>query len=170
MNSELSTLLMEQLHTPNGDKFELKDMLKQMAEQDPRMGMLTKLLAQREAERNHEAETEHQVIESRTVQRQESLRRLQGLVQKLYREVKVLRQRNDTLAAALGSCYLCWGEDPLCMHCGGQGQPGASPPDAGLFSELITPAVKAMRAESIADYSLSLPGGSATEPPTLKLQ
>ena len=47
---------------------------------------------------------------------------------------------NATLAAALGSCENCWGEDSTCDHCGGKGTPGWRPVNARLFQLYIQPA------------------------------
>lgn len=57
-------------------------------------------------------------------------------------ELEALREVNDTLAAALGACPHCWGGNPGCETCGGQGATGAMDPDEKLFAELILPAVR----------------------------
>ena len=74
-----------------------------------------------------------------------ALRALRRKIETLYVELEELRARNDALAAALGACYLCWGDDPECPVCGGSGGPGAASPDRRLFTELIAPAVRALR-------------------------
>lgn len=60
----------------------------------------------------------------------------------MQRELADLRQANDTVAAALGACPYCWGGDIECPVCRGQGRPGFAPPDAGLFEELVVPAIQ----------------------------
>lgn len=60
-------------------------------------------------------------------------------------ELEALRQANDTLADALGACAICWGGDNACHHCRGRGRPGARRPDPALFTQLVMPAVRAMR-------------------------
>lgn len=74
------------------------------------------------------------------------------VIQQLRQEIKTLtlalqglQERNDSLAAALGACYLCWGEDPACSHCRGHGHPGHTKPDKELFIEWIAPAVRIFR-------------------------
>jgi hypothetical protein len=52
----------------------------------------------------------------------------------------VLVDRNVLLAAALGACD-CWGEQPSCPECGGQGAAGWIPPDPDLYGEYVAPAV-----------------------------
>ena len=62
-------------------------------------------------------------------------------------ELDELHARNDTLAAALGACPLCWGDDPACSDCRGRGSPGARRPHGRLFDLLVRPAVRRLRAE-----------------------
>lgn len=47
----------------------------------------------------------------------------------------------DALAAALGACARCWGNDPTCPACAGTGAPGSIVPDRALFARFIAPAV-----------------------------
>lgn len=44
------------------------------------------------------------------------------------------------LAAALGACGLCWGEDGSCPSCRGRGRPGMVRPDFELRARLFGPA------------------------------
>lgn len=71
-------------------------------------------------------------------------------VDSMQHELQTLRERCDSLAAALGACYLCWGEDLECPNCAGHGMPGSYPIDPGLFEELIVPAVRRARARTNA--------------------
>ena len=54
---------------------------------------------------------------------------------------EALVDRNLLLAAALGACD-CWGEDPGCSGCGGEGSAGWVPPDPQLYAEYVAPAVR----------------------------
>ena len=47
--------------------------------------------------------------------------------------------RQILLAAALGACE-CWGSDPGCRSCGGEGMSGWHVPDEQLYEEFVTPA------------------------------
>ncbi len=47
--------------------------------------------------------------------------------------------QNELLAAALGACD-CWGHDPACATCLGEGSAGWIPPDRGLYEEYVAPA------------------------------
>lgn len=61
---------------------------------------------------------------------------------KLGAENKRLVEINDTLAGALGACPLCWGDDPDCGECGGNGVPGSAPPRQALFAKYVLPALR----------------------------
>lgn len=68
---------------------------------------------------------------------------------RLYAELEALRTRNDALAAAVGACYLCFGDDPLCEECGGRGVPGSLAPEPAAFRKYVHPALhRAQAAES----------------------
>ncbi|MFG1934410.1 hypothetical protein ACGFK1_27775 [Mycobacterium sp. NPDC048908] len=67
-------------------------------------------------------------------------------LQALRDEVTDLREVNDSAAAALGACRVCWGGDEFCPVCAGQGRPGANLPDLRLYNELVRPAVERMTA------------------------
>ena len=54
-------------------------------------------------------------------------------------EIEGLQRRNDALAAALGACHLCFGEDGWCRLCGGRGRPGSRRPDADAFNRYVRP-------------------------------
>lgn len=49
-----------------------------------------------------------------------------------------LVDRNAMLAAALGACE-CWGEDPRCPVCAGDGAAGWSEPDPDLYAAYVGP-------------------------------
>lgn len=55
------------------------------------------------------------------------------------REIDMLRQRNDSLAGALGACYLCFGEQDDCPVCRGRGVPGRRAPQPDLFNCWVQP-------------------------------
>lgn len=82
---------------------------------------------------------------ARAEERARSFERLRRVMEEMYEELEALRERNDTLAAALGACYLCWGEDYECPVCGGAGHPGSSMPDSALLAQLVAPAVRRLR-------------------------
>ena len=63
-------------------------------------------------------------------------------IDELEKELADLRQVNDTVAAALGACPICWGGDLQCHACQGHGRAGFTLPACDLFQELVAPAVK----------------------------
>jgi hypothetical protein len=66
---------------------------------------------------------------------------------KVRAENKRLVEINDTLAGALGACPLCWGDDPDCGECGGNGVPGSAPPRQALFAKYVLPALRRRKEE-----------------------
>lgn len=63
---------------------------------------------------------------------------------------------NLLLAAALGACE-CWGHEPDCRECGGDGVTGWLPPDPQLFRELVAPALSRMGARTEDDADAEAP-------------
>ena len=141
MTSDMNTMLLQRLTAGNGAKPPLHEMVAQLAEDDPRMGLVAQFLASREQAPVIELEEE----DTQAAERREALQRLERTVKKLYSELEQLRERSDSLAAALGACYLCWGEDRRCELCGGQGWAGWQPRDPALFNEWIAPALRTGR-------------------------
>jgi hypothetical protein len=58
---------------------------------------------------------------------------------------RTLLAHSDFLAAAVGACPECWGEDAECRECGGQGGPGAYVPERICFEEIVRPVLDRMR-------------------------
>lgn len=153
MATDTQALLMQLLAARNGLPSEMseQDLLSQMGESDPRFNLLLKYFAQQKAaEAEEEDETEETEIypaeadahAAAATGRARNGAQSLALVQEMAAELEQLRERSDTLAAALGACYLCWGADESCTYCYGKGRPGAALPDARLFHQLIVPAVR----------------------------
>jgi hypothetical protein len=68
--------------------------------------------------------------------------------------------RQILLAAALGACE-CWGSDPGCHFCGGDGLPGWRPPDPQLYEEFVTPATS--RLAEAMNHTTETTEGSSDE-------
>jgi hypothetical protein len=75
------------------------------------------------------------------------LEEFRRLNESLRAEMKLMRERNDLFAAAVGACCLCWGQDLSCRSCRGRGGPGFCIPDENLFDEYIVPAIHTLRAQ-----------------------
>ncbi len=84
------------------------------------------------------------------------LGKLQQQVDSMSAEMNLLRERNDLLAAAVGACCLCWGQDLGCRSCRGRGGPGFSIPDESLFGEYVVPAIETLRAQKLKFRKSSL--------------
>jgi len=52
-----------------------------------------------------------------------------------------LTKQNNAIAGALGSCNICWGEDPDCIQCSGKGVPGWRKLNKRLFDTWVLPAL-----------------------------
>jgi len=57
----------------------------------------------------------------------------------IMRQLNKLRRLNDSLALALGTCSLCWGDDPDCDHCGGNGSSGWKNVNMRFFKLYVWP-------------------------------
>ena len=156
MSADLNSILMEALAGGQGmSAATTQALLSQLGEDDPTVSLLARYLTQRQSA-EHEDETSSDEeektelascsaeLESARVRSTETalaVRRLREKVEEVYEELEVLRERNDLLAAALGACYLCWGEDSQCYVCAGEGRPGLGSPDRELFTRFVAPAV-----------------------------
>lgn len=58
-------------------------------------------------------------------------------------ELNELRQRNEVFAHTLGACP-CWGYDPSCIECNGQGVPGYYVVDRKLFDQFVAPVLPSL--------------------------
>ena len=148
MSADPYSMLLESYASGSQGGVGVEQLLAQMGEGDPRVGLVTKYLASRreaeEAEAEEAAAAEAQAAAAEA-EKQAAMRTLQRMARSMYAELEELRGRNDMLAAALGACYLCWGENALCEVCGGAGAPGSTPPDAELFAALVVPAARRMQ-------------------------
>lgn len=81
-------------------------------------------------------------IEAGYERAREDIARLERRLGNMADDVSALREINATLAAALGACESCWGDDRGCLVCHGRGAPGAVRPEPRLFRELVMPAVR----------------------------
>jgi hypothetical protein len=120
-----------------------------LTQDNPGVALLLGLLqrgsaAQAEVKPKEDDEDAQRAAQHAALVRREAARRMRELremVKDLYAELKVLRERNDTLAAAIGACYLCFGSDPFCEECGGRGLPGSRPSEPAAYRKYVLPAV-----------------------------
>lgn len=130
------------------------DLLAQLGDGDPRMAALCRYFAQRQATAEAAVEMpDEDAPEPRASgvdpaahdALQAEHARLQRVLAAMRRDLRVLRDHNARVAAALGACEACWGRDAACPHCAGRGRPGAESPDDALYARLVAPAVRRLR-------------------------
>jgi len=81
---------------------------------------------------------------------EDTIAELERRNERLRRAHLELREQYLRLAAALGACARCWGDDPRCRECGGAGASGFFEPDRELFLCYVLPAVRRVRARANA--------------------
>ncbi len=161
--------LLQEMLGVTGEKPSMQSLLARVGETNPRLAPVVNYLARRQAERQEQQANEATEITVEEVTNQrESLEKLKSTIKRLYDELQMLRGRNDALAAALGACYLCWGDDPTCPFCSGIGVPAWRPVDDAFFEQWILPAARAhgtLRSESSHSIINHKPsrGNGATE-------
>ncbi|WP_425148541.1 hypothetical protein [Deinococcus sp.] len=131
---------------------------------NPALGLLSQLLAQRQeqlAAHLQEADSpefsqaeeleRERLLEAQAQQRAEELQRAEARRERMLRlrerfedmnaELRWSRALLDELALALGACPTCWGEESHCRLCRGRGHPGFLTPDPETFARLVAPAL-----------------------------
>jgi hypothetical protein len=134
-------------------------MLAQMGQGNPTVAAILQMMEAQKAA----AAREPVVIDAPPVDAAPSaLDELAARLEAAQEEIKLLRWRCDAVAGALGACGLCWGQEPSCRACRGQGGPGRCIPDEQLFREFVVPAVRLMHASRQRSNNVaSLAAGSA---------
>jgi hypothetical protein len=118
-----------------------------LAESDPQLAPVMRLLAQREEQlqqelaREEEAALDEQREEERLADQRRRAAALRAHLDELTAELAAMRAKLGDVAAALGACPTCLGEEPTCVWCRGRGAPGFMPPDPEGFNRLVLPAV-----------------------------
>jgi hypothetical protein len=128
----------------------LSDLLETLAQRDPRMATLVQQLQVRLAakESSPDPVVEDVPIISPEPEIMQPVRhaargqKLKRLASTLLAELRAVRARNDMLADVLGACHLCWGEDPTCVYCEGDGRIGAYLINPKVFEDVIGPAMQ----------------------------
>ena len=125
---------------------DLREMMEALAGQDPTMQILMQHLESMKAEREEAGVTiEGHVEDGERDPSEAAILELRSQVESMYRELSILRRRNEDLALALGACPHCWGEDGGCRSCRGHGAPGHARPDTEAFLHYVVPAGKTWR-------------------------
>jgi hypothetical protein len=138
-------------------------LLAEAAATSPKMAMFAKLLETRraaEAEAGAEAPLggaaeaaleEISELGARLAEAESRIEAMRRDGRRLYSAHQACRERLGDLAAALGACGLCWGEDGRCPSCRGRGRPGMMRPDLDLRARLLGPRRAAAPAAEAVD-------------------
>jgi hypothetical protein len=124
---------MERVVDPQPDGT-LADMVNRMVAEDPRLRLIAEMMRNQASARE---QPRRPTVED-VLARYARLRQAYGW----------MRERNELVAAALGACPRCWGEEPDCTACDGLGTPGTYVLDQQLFDRYVLPAVRMLRARS----------------------
>ena len=117
-------------------------LMQRLGQDNPQLAPLLQMMA---AQKANAAARDPVIVDSTAIEVDtvaDELAALGAQLEAAHSEVKLLRERCDTIAAALGACALCWGHEPTCRACRGHGVPGRSLPDEALFIEYVMPAVR----------------------------
>lgn len=123
------------MNASNVDPARLGELLRHLSEgsSDPTVPQVVQLLLQFLTD-DEEDRPDHRLDMARV--RRENRR--------LLRHVHLLERRNQLVAGAMGACS-CWGADPDCEECAGEGAPGYRHPAPTAFEALVVPLVRAQR-------------------------
>ncbi|MEI6099771.1 MAG: hypothetical protein WCS20_16065 [Alphaproteobacteria bacterium] len=111
----------------------------------PEMAMLMKLFVSDGG--NDTATLRDQLREEIREEQVEVFAELSQIAERLLKENQLARERLDALAAGIGACPDCFGEDLLCQTCNGVGRPGSRLPQPAEFNRFVSPACHRVRAE-----------------------
>ncbi|NDJ16439.1 hypothetical protein [Myxacorys almedinensis] len=151
--SDMNQILMNMLLSGQGGQANLEEMLNDNSDLDPMARMvLSQALSTSNAQKDEDHEIDLDDDDEAPSRRRRAIKRLRSRFTAMQQQIELLQQQieelethNDELAAALGACYLCWGQDSHCPECHGKGKPGTMALDWALFEEWVLPAVRAAR-------------------------
>lgn len=114
---------------------------------------IRKIIEQQTSDRRvQQKEFAKEVIRRLRIQNKKLLQRVELLKEKIrdnksdkkqvMKRLNYLVKLNANLAQALGSCSSCWGEDPGCAICSGEGYPGWQKVNKRLFNLYVLPAIE----------------------------
>lgn len=110
----------------------------------PQIDMIMKLINDQGEDAN--AALREELMAEVREEQAEAVAELAATARRLFEENAAYSQRLEDLAAAMGACPTCFGDDLLCDTCHGAGRPGARAPEASEFARYVMPAVERVRA------------------------
>lgn len=121
----------------------VQQMIADASQSDPRMAMVAQLLASQQAAETIPEEggrgEELAALNARLAEAEARIEAMKRDGRRLLLAHEACRDRLGQLAAALGACGLCWGDDQSCLSCRGRGRPGMVRPDIELRTRLLGP-------------------------------
>jgi hypothetical protein len=121
----------------------MQQMIAEASAADPRMAMVAQLLARQQPVEvepaNEDPVPEITALIDRLVQAEATIEAMKRDGRRLFHAHQTCRARLGELAAALGACGLCWGEETTGPSCRGRGRPGMVRPDIELRTRLLGP-------------------------------
>ena len=127
-------------------------MLQDLAAGDSRMAALMELMQAQRGQPCNDLEAPDErdeliaEISARLDAAEARLTKMTRIARQLHEAGRSASLRLSRLAAALGACGLCWGDDPACLGCRGRGRPGMVRPDPQIRAELFGPQSSAREA------------------------
>lgn len=118
-------------------------LMQDMAGSDPRMAMLMQMMQAKGGEPSNDAgepdDRDDLIAElsERLDASEARLTKMTRIARQLHEAGRLASHRLSRLAAALGACGICWGEDTKCQGCRGRGRPGMMRPDPEMRAELF---------------------------------
>lgn len=118
-------------------------MLQDLAAGDSRMAALMEMMQAQRGQPCNDVEAPDErdeliaEISARLDAAEARLTKMTRIARQLHEAGRSGSLRLSRLAAALGACGLCWGDDPACLGCRGRGRPGMVRPDPQIRAELF---------------------------------
>ena len=122
----------------------LQALMRELGGADPRMAMLMQFLQPQQArpvadepgldERNAVIED----LSARLDAAEDRLQRMDTIARRLHTLHQAASARLAELAAALGACGLCWGDNDQCPGCRGRGRAGMVRPDPEVRARILS--------------------------------
>jgi hypothetical protein len=126
----------------------LSHLMGQMGDADPQMAMLRQMMQARTTSVSDAveglSEEDRRGLELRLEEAEQERATALDQARKFHAAYLAASERLADLAAALGACGLCWGEDDDCPGCRGRGHIGMVRPDTELRVRLLGPPRKSV--------------------------
>jgi len=137
----------------NGNQFDpLQAMLNQIRIDNPSLRELIEQRIREQQKKGTQKEISNEIIRRLRIQNKKLLEQVASLKEQLKRgstdknqimnKLNYLVKLNNSLSEALGSCNNCWGEDPVCTYCSGNGSPGWRDINKRKFNAYVLPTLE----------------------------